>query len=199
MLDPSIRPKTVQRYLLPGERCAIAVRRHWSVLLRPGSTAFGATALAVLLALYFPDENVVVHLALWPVVAASVLWLTWHYLVWRHDYFFVTDRRVMVTTGVLTRRVLMLPLAEVSELKFERPLAGRILGHGTLVLESEVSEEALQAVEYVPWPDTVYVRMCDLLYPSSASAAKTPASEAPVPKPPGPRKPVPKKSEPSEG
>lgn len=189
MLDPSIRPKTVQRYLLPGERCAIAVRRHWSVLLRPGSTAFGAAALAVALALYFPDENVVVHLALWPVVAASALWLAWHYLVWRHDYFFVTDRRVMVTTGVLTRRVLMLPLAEVSELKFERSLAGRILGHGTLVLESDVSEEALQAVEYVPWPDTIYVRMCDLLYPPNTSTPKTSL----------PRQPAPKKPEPSEG
>jgi hypothetical protein len=171
MLDPSIPPKTVQRYLLPGERCVIAVRRHWSVLLRPGASAFGAALLAVAMALYFPEENVVVHLALWPVLVASALWLGWHHLVRRHDYFFVTDRRVMVSTGVLTRRVLMLPLADIAELKFERPAAGRILGYGTLVLESDASEEALQAVEYVPWPDTIYVRICDLLF---------------APQPPGP-------------
>ncbi|MCF2533724.1 PH domain-containing protein [Yinghuangia soli] len=164
MLDPSIRPKTVQRYLLPAEKCVIAVRRHWSVLIRPAGAAAGAAALAIAMAMYFPEENAVVHLALWPVVVASVLWCLWHYLVWRHDYFFVTDRRVMVTTGVLTRRVLMVPLDKVTELKFQRSLSGRILGHGTLVLESGVTEDALKDVEYVPWPDTIYVRMCDLMF-----------------------------------
>jgi uncharacterized membrane protein YdbT with pleckstrin-like domain len=164
MLDPSIRPKTVQRYLLPAEKCVIAVRRHWSVLIRPLGAAVAATALAVAMALYFPDENALVHLALWPAIVASALWGAWHFLVWRHDYFFVTDRRVMVTTGVLTRRVLMVPLIKVTELKFQRSLAGRILGHGTLILESDVTEEALKDVEYVPWPDTIYVRMCDLLF-----------------------------------
>lgn len=164
MLDPSIKPKTVQRYLLPGEKCLVAVRRHWSVLMRPLSAAVGAAGLAVAMALYFPSEHVVAHFLLWPVVTAATLWGTWHFLVWRNDYLFVTDRRVMVTTGVLTRRVLMVSLAKVTELKFQRSLGGRILGHGTLILESDVTEDALRDVEYVPWPDTIYVRMCDLLF-----------------------------------
>ncbi|UGQ08991.1 PH domain-containing protein [Yinghuangia sp. ASG 101] len=164
MLDPSIKPKTVRRYLLPGEKCLVAVRRHWSVLIRPLSAAVGAAALVIAMALYFPAEHVVVHLLLWPVLVAATLWGAWHVLVWRHDYLFVTDRRVMVTTGVLTRRVLMLSLAKVTELKFQRSLGGRILGHGTLILESDVTEDALKEVEYVPWPDTIYVRMCDLLF-----------------------------------
>jgi hypothetical protein len=176
MIDPSISPKTVQRYLLPGEKCVIAVRRHWSVLSRPGAAAVAATVLAIAMALYFPAENVVVHLALWPAIAASVLWCGWHFLVWRNDYFFVTDRRVMVTTGVLTRRVLMVPLNQVTELKYERSLVGRVLGHGMLILESSVGEEALKAVEYVPWPDTIYVRMCDLLFEPRQATAK-PAEE----------------------
>lgn len=164
MLDPSIKPKTVQRYLLPGEKCLVAVRRHWSVLARPLSAAVGAAALAIAMALYFPAEHAVAHLLLWPVLVAAALWGTWHFLVWRHDYLFVTDRRVMVTTGVLTRRVLMLSLAKVTELKFQRSLSGRILGHGTLILESDVTEDALKDVDHVPWPDTIYVRMCDLLF-----------------------------------
>ncbi|WP_436774386.1 PH domain-containing protein [Yinghuangia sp. YIM S09857] len=164
MLDPSISPKTVQRYLLPAEKCVVAVRRHWSILIRPGAAALGAAVLALAMAWYFPEENAVVHLALWPAVVAAVLWLTWHVLVWRHDYFFVTDRRVIVAHGVLTRHVLMVPLGEVSELKFQRSLSGRILGHGTLLLESDVTEDALKDVQYVPWPDTIYVRMCDLLF-----------------------------------
>ncbi|MDI2127788.1 PH domain-containing protein [Yinghuangia seranimata] len=168
MLDPSIRPQTVQRYLLPAEKCVIAVRRHWSVLLRPIAAAVGGVTLAVAMALYFPDENVVVHLLLWPAIAACAVWMLWHYLVWRHDYFFVTDRRVMVTTGVLTRKVLMLPLSKVTDLKYERSLAGRVLGHGMLLLESSLEEEALSTVEYVPWPDKIYVRMCDLLFESEA-------------------------------
>lgn len=164
MLDPSISPKTVQRYLLPGEKCVVAVRRHWSVLTRPLGAAAAAVGLAIAMALYFPEENAVANLALWPTVAAATLWTAWHVLVWRNDYFFVTDRRVMVTTGVLTRRVLMVPIGKVSELKFQRSLAGRILGHGTLLLESDVTEDALKEVEYVPWPDRIYVRMCDLLF-----------------------------------
>src|SRR5262245_10162000 len=103
IVDRSIAHKTVQRYLLPAARCVIAVRRHWSVLIRPLGSAVAAATLAIAMALYFPDENAVVHLALWPAVVAAVLWGTWNFLVWRHDYFFVTDKRVMVTTGVLTR------------------------------------------------------------------------------------------------
>ncbi|MEU8135949.1 PH domain-containing protein [Streptodolium elevatio] len=166
MLDPSISPKTVQRYLLPAEKCVVAVRRHWSILIRPGAAALGAAALALAMAWYFPEENAVVHLAVWPAVVAAVLWAGWHVMVWRHDYFFVTDRRVMVTHGVLTRRVLMVPLGKVTELKFQRSLSGRILGHGTLILESNVTEDSLKDVQYVPWPDTIYVRMCDLMFDS---------------------------------
>jgi hypothetical protein len=41
-----------------------------------------------------------------------------------------------MTTGIITTKVLMMPIGKVTDLTYERPLMGRILGYGTMIMEN---------------------------------------------------------------
>jgi uncharacterized membrane protein YdbT with pleckstrin-like domain len=64
-------------------------------------------------------------------------------LRWRTTHFVVTDRRVLVRQGVLTRQGMDIPLKRISSVQFRQDLLDRLLGAGTLLIESD-SDESLE-------------------------------------------------------
>jgi uncharacterized membrane protein YdbT with pleckstrin-like domain len=62
---------------------------------------------------------------------------------WRTTHFVVTDRRVLVREGVFTRHGMDIPLKRISSVQFRQSLLERMLGAGTLVIESD-SDESLE-------------------------------------------------------
>ena len=70
--------------------------------------------------------------------------LAWRVLEWREDWFVVTDRRLLLRTGLVTRRVAMMPLLKVTDMSYARPPAGRVLGYGEIVIESAGRDQALR-------------------------------------------------------
>ncbi|MGC0423581.1 PH domain-containing protein [Embleya sp. AB8] len=160
----TVDPHTIRRYLLPSETCAVAVRRHWAIILRPLTTTALGLAFLGLLIWYFPAANLAVHYGAWPLGAVLLLWCAGHVLAWRNDYFIVTDKRIVLATGLLARRVDMLPLAVVTDMSYRRTPGGRILGHGTFVMESADQDQPLKEVGFVPRPDAVYLKVCDQLF-----------------------------------
>ncbi|WP_439675756.1 PH domain-containing protein [Embleya sp. MST-111070] len=154
----------IRRYLLPSETCAIAVRRHWAIIIGPlAVTGFGIAFLALLL-WYFTSANLIVKYGVWPVGTGLLLWCSGHILTWRNDYFIVTDKRIILATGLIGRRVNMLPLTQVTDMSYRRSPGGRLLGHGTFVMESAGQDQPLREVEFVPRPDAVYLKVCDQLF-----------------------------------
>ncbi len=158
----------IERYLLPTETQVIAVRRHRAVLLEPA-----LTTLAGLLVLFWLDNVLplsmdkarTVLLALWLVLAVRLVWLT---LEWRVNWFVVTDRRLLLRSGLVTRRVGMMPLMKVTDMSYARPPIGRILGYGQIVLESAGQDQALHKITFLPDPDELYLEICDLLFGPNA-------------------------------
>ena len=65
---------------------------------------------------------------LWLVVVVRAAWLL---LGWRHDWFVATDKRLILTYGLLTQKVAMMPLSKVTDMSYNRSLLGRIFGFGT--------------------------------------------------------------------
>jgi len=157
-------PAAVERFLLPTEDCVVLVRRHPAQLIRPI-----ALSLALMAALIFMEWKIppripnIPHLGLACIIAVAA-YLAWRIAEWRVDYFVVTDRRMLLTTGLITRRVSMMPLTKVTDMRFDKPIAGRILGYGVFVMESAGQEQALREVTYIPDPDAVYLEVCDLLF-----------------------------------
>jgi uncharacterized membrane protein YdbT with pleckstrin-like domain len=95
-----------------------------------------------------------------------VIWVGWLLIVgrlafkvfeWSDEFFAVTQVRVIFVHGILTRRVDMMPLTKITDLAVDRSLMGRMLGYGTIVLESAGQDQALSKLEYVPEPESMYL------------------------------------------
>jgi hypothetical protein len=83
----------------------------------------------------------------------------------------------MLTMGVLTRKIAMIPLGKVTDMSYVRPPVGQLLGYGSFVLESAGQDQAFREVEYVPHPDLLYRRISEELFTPDARRA----SDRPTP------------------
>jgi uncharacterized membrane protein YdbT with pleckstrin-like domain len=159
-------PVAINRYLLPREVQVATVRQHPAVLISPSAQALGGLLIAGL------ATATIVH-----GVLAGIIWVAWGVLLlrliwkvfnWSVDYFVVTTERLLLTTGFLTRRVAMMPLTKVTDMSFKRTFPGRLLGYGEFIVESAGQDQALRNVEYIPYPEQLYLLVCGMLFPSSA-------------------------------
>ncbi|MGH3377459.1 MAG: PH domain-containing protein, partial [Actinoallomurus sp.] len=152
-----VDPHHLEKYLLPQEEQTVTIRRHPAMLLRYLLESFGALILAgVLTAVIANATAVTVVWVLWLMVVSR---LAFKVFEWSDEFFAVTKVRVMLVHGIVTRRVDMMPLSKVTDLTVNRSIMGRMLGYGTLVLESAGQDQALSTVEYVPEPEAVYLEI----------------------------------------
>jgi len=164
-------PSSVNRYLLPHEQQVIMVRRHPAVLLRPIGEVLGGLLLAGILSTIVSSNASPETPSSTALVAVWWLWLlllirfVWKFAEWSVDYFVVTSKRMILTTGLITRRVDMMPLGKVTDMSFQRSLPGRLLGYGEFILESAGQDQALSVVKYIPYPETLYLEVCQMLFP----------------------------------
>jgi len=49
---------------------------------------------------------------------------------------------------------------------FRQSFLGRILGYGTFILESAGQDQALSNVDFIPYPEQLYLEVCELLFPN---------------------------------
>jgi membrane protein YdbS with pleckstrin-like domain len=163
-------PVAINKYLLPREVQVATVRQHPAVLI-PAS----AVALAGLLVAGLLTATVVrglVSALIWIAWAFLLLRLIWKICNWSVDYFVVTTERLLLATGFLTRKVAMMPLSKVQDMSFRRSFPGRLLGYGEFIVESASQDQALRNIEYIPYPEQLYLLVCGMLFPSSADDAE---------------------------
>jgi uncharacterized membrane protein YdbT with pleckstrin-like domain len=150
------------RYLSVEERTVLITRHHIAQLWRPGLVAFIALLAALLLSPTAGSSGV--SNAAWLVALALLLRLGWRVLLWYNDTLVVTDKRIFEISGILTRNVASMPLRMLTDVTYQRPLGGRILGYGTLVVESAGQDQALSRIEYLPEPDNFYQTVTTLVF-----------------------------------
>src|SRR6195952_3155565 len=151
------------QYLLRTEQMIFSVRRHWVALAE----------VAGMLALYWVGAIVVIVLLgqveLVRLVALcfmffSLCWFFWQVLDWRIERFMVTNRRVLLISGILTRNVAIMPLMKVTDLTYQQTPLGRILNYGSFILESAGQQQALSRVDFLPQPAKRYHQVSGLLF-----------------------------------
>ena len=181
-------PKELERYLVPTEAIIFMLRRHWLVLVEPIGTV-----LLGLLVVGFLDQQLSgsalrirdIAILVWLVLLGR---LVWKLIDWHQELFLATDRRLILLHGIITRKVDMMPMAKVTDMRYDRTVAGRVWGYGVFVLESAGQDQALSKVNFVPDPDKHYRqisailfappqrRLSDKLVPAS-TGSKVPISE----------------------
>ena len=156
-------PATVNRYLLPHERQVISVHQHPAVLILPIFEALVGLAIAGWLST-LTHGNGVALLVIWALWAVLLLRLLWKVLDWSLNYFVITSQRLLLAQGFLLRKVNMMPLAKVTDMSFQRSAMGQLLGYGEFIVESAGQDQALRNVDYLPYPEQLYLEVCGLIF-----------------------------------
>ena len=164
-----LAPRELDEYLLPTERRVIRVRQHWAVMAKH----IWQTALFILVMVLAESlldgrvpanadiivDNVTFYLAL-----VAALRFTANTILWWIERIVVTDKRVMIAQGIVVHNVGMMPLGKVTDLTFRRTLSGRMLGYGTMVVESAGQIQALNQIDYMPRPEEIYEALSELVF-----------------------------------
>ena len=156
MADPA-------RYLLPTERAVINIRRHWAVLAAVTVQSTLLLIVGVLLARLLDSIDFAQMVATYFCIFVVARWL-WVLYEWRVEKLIVTDKRLLLLTGILSRNVAIMPLVKVTDLTFHRSAMGMTLGYGRFVVESAGQDQALSNIEFVPDPERLYIQISELLF-----------------------------------
>jgi len=163
----------VARYLFPTEKFRGEWRRHWIQLIKEIGVGLVATLLmgyaTGFLAKHNARELLTVALLIW---AAVMGWVVWRVVDWWFDRFILTNKRVMVVKGFITRNVGMMPLLRVTDMKYVQSPLGRVLNYGTFELESAGQDQALRNVKNLPNPNELYLRIVEEMYEPEAVEAR---------------------------
>lgn len=157
-------PGVVAKYLLPNERQVISVHEHPVVLVGRALAALAGLIVAGLLSNYVADGNTTTILIIWLLWLVLLGWLLIRILEWTMHYFVVTSKRVMLTTGVLLRRVNMLPLDKITDVEFSQSQIGRLFGYGQFEVFSAGQDPRMRTFRFLPYPTQLYLEVCGLIF-----------------------------------
>ena len=122
--------------LASGEQTLRREHQHWFVVVADARYAFFAwvAAVALLILSGFAPDFLKAPLG-WVVVVLVVgglLYLGWQILRWQNEEFVVTSRRVLMTEGVVNKRVIDSSLEKINDAILTESIFGRIFGFGDL-------------------------------------------------------------------
>jgi membrane protein YdbS with pleckstrin-like domain len=132
--------------LSDGERVVLHKHPHWKMLLLPYLALVVVLGLGIWGAILVQDLSwaAVAWIIIGALALALVIWLFFvPFVRWRTTHFIVTTDRVMAREGVINRTGIDIPLSRISSVRFEHGLIDRIVGCGTLIIESS-SQEPLE-------------------------------------------------------
>lgn len=182
-----------RKLLIPGEQLVLELRPHFISVALPTITAVVATGVAGWL-MTTVDGG-----------ARAFVWLAWlafmlaypvrRYIWWLTSNFVVTSSRVIHREGFIAKRSMEIPLDKINDVRFEQGIFERIVGAGTLVIQS-ASESGRNEFSFIRHPEevqrTIYQQsetdqhqtLRGAVTGSPAPAPSTPAAPAATPPPP---------------
>jgi Bacterial PH domain len=150
---------TMEKVLGPGERVQLVTREHGIVLIpafaRAAVAVAGIGALAVIVsrAAGLGPLRVVLAIAAGVLAAYVLARLSRRVHRWQARRLVVTDRRLILLAGGLSRRMAALPLDSIQCIEVRCPGAGRMLHYGSLVVTSGDRRGPLFGLRRLPDPD----------------------------------------------
>jgi membrane protein YdbS with pleckstrin-like domain len=126
-----------QKLLTEGESVAYDMRPHWRVLFYPALSLILIIFVTVLLLGWTPEDwswarYVVLGLA----ALFFIMWVLVPVVRWATSEYVITNRRVIVRTGIVARQGRDMPLQRINDVHFEYGVIDRMLGCGNLIVES---------------------------------------------------------------
>jgi len=151
--------------LAPDEELILHRHPHWKMLLVPVLVLLVVVAFAGFIAALIRNQSWAnVGWIVLAVLGITVIarWTITPLLRWYTTHFVLTDRRVLVRQGVLTRTGLDIPITRINSVRFRHGLLDRMLGTGTLIIES-ASQEPLE-FDDIPHVEQVHSLLYNEVY-----------------------------------
>jgi uncharacterized membrane protein YdbT with pleckstrin-like domain len=153
------------RSLATGEQPVAVLHPHWKVLVGPLVLAVLVVAALVAAEVLIPAGKWAAagRLAVGVIAILLVMWcLLIPLLVWRTTVYELTTSRLRLRDGVLTRRGRDIPLTRITDVSFRKGLLDRVLGCGTLVVES-AGEHGELTLKEIPRVEQVFSLLFQLV------------------------------------
>jgi uncharacterized membrane protein YdbT with pleckstrin-like domain len=158
--------------LSAGEHVVLRLHQHWKTVLRPvfALALIIAATLAVLILV--PGLVAVARLGIGAVaLVLAIVFVAGPLLRWWTTSYELTNRRLRLRAGVITRRGRDFPLSRISDVSFAQGLLDRVLGCGRLVVESPGEHGQLVLTE-IPHVQQVQATLFQLVEDEQARLAK---------------------------
>lgn len=121
------------------EEMVLDLHPHWIMLVKSILALVFTTAIGVAL-LVWADSNDTLSAILRVIVVvgivSSLAWVGVTWIKWYSTEFVVTTDRCIYRSGVFAKRGIEIPLDRINTIFFEQGILDRIVGAGTLVIES---------------------------------------------------------------
>jgi len=143
--------------LMPGEHPVRVTRQHWTIFIPIGMVCAGALIVGIVLLAVTPSSvaghdigqvKVLIGLALGLVVGALALV---RYVQWRCLTYTLTDHRIVVRRGILSRFTESIALDRVQDSGVRQRLLARVLSFGDVVIES-AGREGSEVLHHIADP-----------------------------------------------
>ena len=151
--------------LTEDEHVVLHLHPHWKTMIRPVVVLVFAIAAVAVGVLFLPAGGggsitlaVIGGLALLAVLVLTV----WPWIAWRTTHFLFTNERVVLQHGVFSRERRDIPLSRVNDHSMNQQFVGRLLGYGTLTIES-AGERGQSVLPDVPKVDRVQTKLYELV------------------------------------
>jgi uncharacterized membrane protein YdbT with pleckstrin-like domain len=147
--------------LLPGEKLILKLHQHW-IFIAESLLIPVALILLVIVAdvLIGSGHGIRTPLTL-AVVAIDILWLIVVWIRWQSVSYTLTDQRIMIQSGVLSRSEKIIPIDRVQDCTTRQSLTGRMLGYGRVEVDAAGAQGA-EVLQHLPKPgvfrDQVFVQ-----------------------------------------
>jgi uncharacterized membrane protein YdbT with pleckstrin-like domain len=147
--------------LMPGERSIALVRQHWSVLAGHVLGALVVIIVAIVLDAKIGDKigsasiTTVKTVILLVLVIGSLLWAGLRILRWRFSTYHLTDRRIVMEGGILSRTAETIPLDRIQNTVIHRPIGDRLIGAGDIEIES-AGRDGVEVLHRIPKAEQFY-------------------------------------------
>jgi uncharacterized membrane protein YdbT with pleckstrin-like domain len=158
--------------LSAGEHVVLRMHQHWKTVLRPVLVLALIIAATLAVLLLVPRLVPAARLGVGGVaLVLAIVFVAGPLLRWWTTSYELTNRRLRLRAGVVTRRGRDFPLSRISDVSFAQGLLDRVLGCGRLVVESPGEHGQLVLTE-IPQVQHVQATLFQLVEDEQARLAR---------------------------
>lgn len=146
--------------LTTDEHVVTHLHPHWKAMVGPVLVLVLGIAAVIASFILLPTFGLYAVAA---VVLVLVVWLAfWPFLVWRTTHYVFTNERVLIQRGVFSRDRRDIPMARVNDHSMNQSFFERLLGCGTLTIES-AGERGQSVLTDIPKVEKVQTTLYELV------------------------------------